>query len=498
MGCTKEGKHVRVELRRRRPAVTVMGVFAGLSLLAAVGCGSRTSTTSLAQTEQVARRNLSVTVEATGTVEPINLVEVKSKASGQIVEMPVEIGTAVGRGDLLVQVDPRDVQNEFDQAEATLSAAEARSEVARLQKQRADQLFAEQVITATEHEAAMLDDANAKAELVRARTNLDLARQRLEDATVRAPIAGTVLEKPVSVGQVISSATSSVSGGTTLLKMADLGRVRMRAMVVETDIGQVKEGQSVNVVVDAYPQRVFNGTVEKIEPQAVVDQSVTMFPVLISITNEEGLLLPGMNGEVTMLVSERRNALTVPVDAVRTMRELPGIANVLGFDADSLRNQMRGRLAGRGGGGGADADAQPAASGRDSLQRRSGRGPNGAAPDSAQRAMWRQRRAAGGGAPGGGRGSAGGGGGGGARSMPQFAVVKNGEDLSPRIVRLGISDYDYVEVLGGLEEGEEVLLLGVVQMEQERAELQNRIRSRVGGGVTQQNDSNQNRRSGGQ
>ena len=106
------------------------------------------------------------------------------------------------------------------------------------------------MITAQEHETATLTYESARSSLVRARTDLDIARQRLEDATVRAPVAGTVIEKPVAVGQVISSATSSVSGGTTLLKMADLKQIRLRSLVNETDIGNVKPGQSATVVVD--------------------------------------------------------------------------------------------------------------------------------------------------------------------------------------------------------------------------------------------------------
>src|SRR5436309_11469143 len=141
-------------------------------------------------------------------------------------------------------------------------------------------MFKGRIITATEHEAAQLDYANAQSQLVAARTSMDIAKQRLEDATVTAPVAGTVIEKTVSLGTVITSATGAFGGGTTLLKMADLGRVRIRALFNETDIGQVKPGQTAVVTVDAYPDRRFTGVVEKIEPQAVVQQNVTMFPVL--------------------------------------------------------------------------------------------------------------------------------------------------------------------------------------------------------------------------
>jgi len=220
-------------------------------------------------------------------------------------------------GDLLAQVDTRDVQNQYNQALADVRAAEARLAVSTAQNRRADEMFRARVITAQEHEASTLDFANAQAQVVRARASLDLAKQRLEDATVTAPVAGTVIEKTVSLGQVITSATGTFGGGTTLLKMADLNRVRVRALFNETDIGQVRPAQPATVVVDAYPDRRFAGLVEKIEPQAVVQQGVTMFPVLVTLDNREGLLKPGMNGEVSVLIDERVNVLAVPNDAVR-------------------------------------------------------------------------------------------------------------------------------------------------------------------------------------
>jgi HlyD family secretion protein len=302
----------------------------------------------IVETSPVERRDIVVDAEATGVVEPINVIEVKSKASGLITAMPVETGTDVKPGDLLVQVDTRDVKNQFDQALADLRAAEARSEVVAAQRKRSDDLFSQRIITAQEHEASQLDFANAQAQLVRSRTNLDLAQQRLEDATVRAPVTGTVIEKTVSVGQVITSATGAFGGGTTLLKMADLSKVRVRALVNETDIGNVRAGLPATVVVDAYPERPFRGTVEKIEPQAVIQQSVTMFPVLVSIANEEGLLKPGMNGEVSVLINRRDQVLAVPNDAVRSVREAGIAAAALGLDPEVVAAQLRTAMNGGG------------------------------------------------------------------------------------------------------------------------------------------------------
>ncbi|HKO21124.1 MAG TPA: efflux RND transporter periplasmic adaptor subunit, partial [Candidatus Eisenbacteria bacterium] len=319
-----------------------IGAVAILAIVAVTFVTHRKKTTkTVIQTAAVDRQDITVTVEANGSIEPINIIEVKSKASGQIMKMPVDVGSNVTPNQLLVQIDQRDVKNQFDQAQAALRAAQVSNEVALAQRKRSDQLASEGVITATEHETATLAYASARSALVRASTDLDIARQKLEDATVRAPSAGTIIEKPVAVGTVISSATSSVSGGTTLLKMADLKQIRLRSLVNETDIGSVRPGQQATVVVDAYPDRQFRGSVEKIEPVATVDQSVTQFPVLISIANEDGLLMPGMNGEVTILIEEQDDVLAVPIDAIRTTREAAEAGQALGLKPDDIRNDIR-------------------------------------------------------------------------------------------------------------------------------------------------------------
>ncbi len=156
--------------------------------------------------------------------------------------MPVATGSQVKAGALHVQVDTRDVKNGYDQAVADLRSARASLDVSQAQKTRSDELFKTRIITTQEFEAAQLGLTQSQGAIVRVITNLDLAKQRIEDATVVAPVDGTIIDKPVSLGQVIASATGSVSGGTTLLKMADLTKVRVRALVNETDIGNERAG----------------------------------------------------------------------------------------------------------------------------------------------------------------------------------------------------------------------------------------------------------------
>jgi HlyD family secretion protein len=515
--------------------------IAALSLLA---CGRKSRQVANIQTVPVTRQTIVIDAQAAGTVEPINVVEVKSKASGVITRMTVETGTAVKPGALLAQIDTRDVQNQYNQALADVRAAEARLEVSTAQKRRADEMFRARVITAQEHETSTLDYANAQAQVVRARASLDLAKQRLEDATVTAPVAGTIIEKTVSLGQVITSATGAFGGGTTLLKMADLSRVRVRALFNETDIGQVSPAQPATVVVDAYPDRRFAGMVEKIEPQAVVQQGVTMFPVLVTLDNREGLLKPGMNGEVSVLIDERVNVIAVPNDAVRNTREAVATAPLLGLDPDSVQAQLQaqfggrrgGRAAARGGGAGARQQGEQGRQGRGSGGRQQievtdqqcadvrtavGRRPaeqrkldelqtRMRASDAdrmtlagemraiyqtvgvdARVAMACRRRQQNGG-NGDARTTA-------ARlatptdavaadpnappvrTRPGLVFVAEGSTFKPRVVMLGAGNYDFTEVVSGLKEGERVALLAALAVQAQREEQNERFRSRAGG-----------------
>jgi len=422
----------------------------------------------------VERRDIVVDAQATGAVEPIEIVEVKSQASGLVLQMPVETGSNVQPGDLIVQIDTRDLKNQLDQAAADLRSSEASLEVANAQKQRSDELYKARIITAQENEQANLAFTQAQANVIRVRTSVSIAQQRLDEARVTAPVAGTVIAKTVSLGQVIQSATSVMGGGTTIVTMADLSRVQMRAFMNETDIGKISAGQDARVVVDAFPDRAFSGLVEKIEPQAVIQQSVTMFPVIISLPNNERLLLPGMNGEVSVNVESRLNVITVPNDAVRSMRDAGAAATMLGLDPEAVMATLRSGAPR----GGANAQASDTSTGRavpvgrDSAARVAAGGAAGAASGRPAGAS-----GAGSGRPGTGRP---------ARTMPQSGagvasrrnptparqgvvfVVKDSGVYEPRMVRLGASDYDYSEVISGLQEGEMVASLAMAALQAAR------------------------------
>jgi HlyD family secretion protein len=311
-----------------------------LLVAALAGCkGTQTAAASL-PTVEVSRGNIAVRVQATGTVEPVDTVAVKSKANGMVTELPVEVGTVVKKGDLLAQVDPRDVKNEFDQAAADDVVSSAALHQAMQNQTRTDSLFARHVITAAEHDSSKSTTASALSDMVNSRANLDLARQKLEDATVLATINGTVISRPATKGTIITSATSA-NGGTTLMTLADLSRVRFRVTIDEVEMANVRVGEQATVSVDAFPDHPFDGVVDKIEPQAVVTQGVTFFPVLVSVNNKDGLLMPGMNGEVTIKAADLSNVVQVPIDAIRPTNELAAVARMFRVPIDTLTNALR-------------------------------------------------------------------------------------------------------------------------------------------------------------
>jgi HlyD family secretion protein len=289
----------------------------------------------------VSERDIVVAVQAAGIIEPVTKVELKSKASGEILDISADTGEVVEAEALLVQIDKRTPRNSLAQADAELEAAIARRDIARSQRNRSEQLFSSKTINEVDFEQSVLEFANSKAEVVRAQVAVENARIALDDTEVRAPIQGTIIQRDVEVGQVISSPTQDVGGGTVLLMMADLRSVQVRALVDETDIGKIASGQKALVTVAAYPNQPFIGEVLKIEPQAEEGESVTLFAVIVNIDNEQGLLRPGMNAEVEVDIASRYGIPAVPTIALRIPRDVEAAALFTGIDEEIIKQQLR-------------------------------------------------------------------------------------------------------------------------------------------------------------
>jgi HlyD family secretion protein len=468
------------------------------------------------QAVPVEKRSIIVSARATGTVQPDTVVEVKSKASGEILDMKVETGQMVQRGTLLVRVDQRTPRNRLNQTQADLDVAKARLENAEAMKKRSDELFKTQSISTEEHEAAVLAVANARAAVVGAQVNLDNAKIAMEDTDVLAPITGTIISKTVERGQVISSPTSDVGGGTVLLKMADLNLVQVRTLVDETDIGKIRPGLRATVTVGAYPNQPFAGSVVKIEPLAETVQNVTMFAVQVRIENRNGLLKPGMNSDVEIHIGQRDSVLAVPNAALRTQRDVASAGQVLGLSSDRLtelladaakrRDSMRSTSAGqspRSDSAQADTAAKKPAGNTMMMQGREITLPPGVTEKQVtaimakfrsgerptQEEMQLLRSLNPGGMGGGGRGGMGGGGfnrGGGGGDF-QFGgdyivfVNRNGEP-TPVYIRTGLTDLDFSEVVRGLTATDSVLILPSASLVNQQEQQRNRMTQMTGGG----------------
>ncbi len=487
--------------------------------LAGAGC-HKAQTAQTYEAVPVERRNLVVSASASGAIEPVLTVDVKSKASGEIITMNVQTGDDVKEDQLLATIDPRIPRNNLAQAEANLEVARAQLGNATSQLARSDTLYKSQAITQTEFDGARLDYANANAAVIRARSDLENARDRMNDTKLRAPLGGTIIAKNVELGTVISSPTTDVGGGTVLFKMANLDTVQIRALVDETDIGKVQAALRTTITVDAYPNRPFEGSVLKVEPQATVQQNVTMFNVLIRIPNPNHLLKPGMNTEVEIHVGQANNVLAIPNAALRTQRDVASAAQVLGLDPNDVQQQLAtarqqqqaptnrdsaslGGATARRDSTASKPDSAKASGGGNTMTTPDGRTiqlPPGVteamvrsafqkrmsgqeltpAEQNAMAAMRQMMMRAGG-------GGGGGGGGFGRRGTaePSSYIVftmKKGKP-TPVQIRTGLTDLDYIEVVSGLTEQDTVLVLPSASLLNAQRDMQQRMRQVTGGGL---------------
>jgi len=309
-------------------------------ILLLTSCGSSNNNDSKETTfykkENVSTKKLELSIEASGIIEAISSVEIKSKASGEVLFLGAEVGDLVEKGSILGQIDQRTPKNILDQSKSDLEASKVRLENAKSQFERGKELHSQGSISDKEFEDIQESYAQAKSTVVRTEVTFENAKIALDDTIVRSPVKGTIISRPVEVGQVISSPTQAVGGGTVLMTMADLSKVRVRALVDEIDVGKVSIGQTVSIKVAAYRDQEFFGIVSKIEPMAMVEQNVTTFPVLIDIDNDDNLLLLGMNTDVVIEVLNKDVSLSTPTMSLRTRKDIYSAANILNIPKQTV------------------------------------------------------------------------------------------------------------------------------------------------------------------
>jgi HlyD family secretion protein len=325
---------------------------------------------------RVEKTDLARSVVATGKIEPTTKVEIKSKASGIILKLPVNVGDVIRQGQVICELDQNDLLPRVRQARAALSMAQAtlKSAQADLERnkveaagpdipflkrdmERARQMFTEGILpqnsrddteknyalAVNRQQQAIVNLGAAKAAIARAEAQVEQSQaalaqveEDLRNATIVSPIDGVVLSRDREVGDAVSSILVMGSGATLIMTVGDLKEVYVKGKVDESDIGKVYLGQSTRIKVESYKDQNFNGKVTKISPMGVERDNVTTFEVRVSISNESRKLKAAMTANAEIMIEERKGILAIPEGAIvykkdhSTEVEIPDVADKSG------------------------------------------------------------------------------------------------------------------------------------------------------------------------
>jgi len=343
--------------RRRRIIYICLGVFGFLAvagvLIAATRGGTKIDPSKLAKVE---KGDLAKSVVATGKVEPITKVEIKSKASGIVKKLYIDAGDRVKRGQLLAELDKEEIAARVAQARAQMEASQASAkgteadlerakvdaegpDVPMLKRayERAQGMAKEGVVS-----ASSLDDAQknyelalnkqnvakaqvqvlkakvgqAEAQVAQDRANLTQLEEQLSYTTIASPIDGIILSRDVEVGDAVSSILVLGSSATLIMTLGDTSEVYVKGKVDESDIGKVYLGQPARIKVESFKEKTFNGKVTKISPMGVEKDNVTTFEVRVSINNPGGELKAAMTANAEIILEEHKNVLQIPEGSI--------------------------------------------------------------------------------------------------------------------------------------------------------------------------------------
>lgn len=252
------------------------------------------------KTIKVERGNVAATVAATGTLVPLNKVDVSSKITGLITKVLVKENDYVQQGQVLIELDDKQLQSDMEQVRAKLKNA-------LLNHQRNQELLRQGAISTQQADQTETDYLVAKA-------TYDNSLSKIEDTIIRAPINGVVIGKPIPAGQTVAP---GISTPMVLLTVAELSAMQIETLVDESDIGRIAVGQNVTFTVDSFPNLSFAGVVTNVSMKSVVQQNVVYYTVLVDVTDTQGKLFPSMTARVSIHVGESKNVLLLPLSALR-------------------------------------------------------------------------------------------------------------------------------------------------------------------------------------
>lgn len=482
--------------------VVAVAIIAGGIYFWKTRSGNQKADDQKTKTVAVQRGAIMRNVQATGIVASRLDVEIKCKASGEIITLPFDISAGVKKGDLLIELDPTDeernvrksrvsliqsqarldqsfsdlstteqgLSNSKQAAKVNLDTAKIKTEDARSKEDRVKQLYERKLASREEldtaHTSAVQAQADydqaqlkidqlktqeeslemkrqalkiAKADVESAKINLSIAEQRLKETKVFSPTDGVITALNAQTGQIISSGINNVGGGTSIMTVSDMSSLYILAAIDESDIGDVVEGQQVIVTADAYPKQAFRGVVDRIAQKGQSVSNVVTFEVRIEVASDnKAMLKPEMTANVEIVIEKKDDVLYVPVGAV--------------FNEDQ---KQAGEAAAKGNGGSkvatpASADgsglrsetSSPGRSGRPGGAFSAERGGRSDGVSSGQRRTRPEGEAGMAGAPG-------------MRKLKQYVTVVNSDGTTEvREIETGMTDGENIEIVSGLKEGE--------------------------------------------
>jgi HlyD family secretion protein len=399
--------------------------------------------------EALSRGDIEALVVTSGTLNPIEIVDVGAQVSGKVEKLYVDFNSQVGRGQIVAELDQEPLKMKIDQNEANyksrvaaLDRAKVTLDTAQKKYERSKALFERELISIEEMDSAEANHLNAKSDLIsaeaslaQAKSSLDLSKVDLSYAVIRSPVDGVVINRNVNAGQTVQSSYQA----PVLFQIAtDLTKMKVECSVDESDIGKVKEGQKARFTVEAYPNETFQGIVEQVRFSPETVQNVVTYTTIVNLENPDKKLFPGMTATVSIIVGEAKDALRVPNAALRFTPTLTP------QEMEKMLQEMRDRMmAGRQGQegqpggtpGGASPQVKTRGEGRAQGQGGQFAGLTGQGGTAGQAGRTRQQQ------------------------MPRVWILDKDGQLSMQVLRTGVTDNSYTEILRSeLQEGDEVLI----------------------------------------
>jgi HlyD family secretion protein len=371
------------------------------------------------ETVKVEKGKISNVVTATGTIEAVTSIEVGTQVSGIIEKIYVDFNDNVKHGQILAKLDKKQLEAQVEQSSATLDQAQAQLTYQEATFNRLKALYEKQLIARADFDQARYNYENARASVKNAESAYKRNRVNLDYSTIYSPIDGVVLNRAIEEGQTVAA---SFNTPTLFTIVNDLTQMEVETSVSEADIGLVKQGQRVEFKVDAYPDMKFEGKVSEVRLQPTTTNNVVTYAVILSAPNPEKKLMPGMTADATIYVEEKENALMISGKAVRFTPDMA-------FLQEQMEKMMKNVPAG--------APVQQPVGANATSQ-------TSVAPEIPQSSMPQM--------PQGGFGEA----------LPdgsKMVWIKDDQGgIRPNHVTIGINNGNYVEVISGLKEGDEVVI----------------------------------------